>query len=217
MNQPQIPASTNTTAIQPYRTREDMERFLKHSIKLACDPTMELKDLAKTLNDYNSADSAHKEAARAKLDEKTMASLMTLGIESHAPLAESVAPRYRSLAIETANQLIQEFKCETHSERALAQVAAGSYVRFMAFSKVLDQVTDIDFFSPQKNGYYAMIGREVDRAERRFRSAAMALKQIKSPAMNFQLKVGTAFVAQNQQINASPKSNPDTHEIIVAK
>lgn len=202
-------SKANTAPIQTYQTPEDVRKFLMKAIHRICNPDTELKALGKLFSEYAAADQAGKDAMETKLDEQSLASLMTLAVQSHLPLVESVASRYRSLVIEMAEQLIKEFNCETHSERAIAQVAAVSYVRFMALSKTLNQVTEIEFLQHATTGYYGMIGREVDRAERRFRTTIMTLKQMKYPTMNLQLKVNTAFVAQNQQINASLEPNPE--------
>lgn len=204
-------------AIQKYQTREDVEKFLATDLVLSCNPNQEIKVLAALLNEYYATNKDKRAGIETEVAVKALSVSLTLGVQTHALLAESVEPRYRPLVIELANQLIKEFQCTSHSERALAQVAAGSYARFMSLSKKLDHVTAIESASSEKNGYYGMIGREVDRAERRFLSAIMALKQIKSPTMNLQFKVGTAFVAQNQEINTSLTPNTASHETIVAK
>jgi hypothetical protein len=48
------------------------------------------------------------------------------------------------------------------------------------------------------------MGKELDRAERHFFTALNTLKQIKSPMLEMNIHAKTAFIAQNQQINATP-------------
>jgi hypothetical protein len=52
------------------------------------------------------------------------------------------------------------------------------------------------------NGYYSQFGKEADRSFRQFQSALCLLRQFKSPPISVTVKTNTAFVAQNQQLNA---------------
>ena len=56
--------------------------------------------------------------------------------------------------------------------------------------------------SSEKNGYLAILSKELDRAHRQLITALTTLRQIKNPPIEFNVKAKTAFVAQNQQINA---------------
>ena len=47
-----------------------------------------------------------------------------------------------------------------------------------------------------------MLSKEVDKAHRQLIMALTTLKQIKNPPVEFNVKAKTAFLAQNQQINA---------------
>src|SRR3989339_739293 len=139
---------------------------------------------------------------------KTMKVMRVYGFETHVPLAESVPEGVRTVAIELSNQLQKEYNCQTPSEFALVEVIANSYARVLDYSRAFNSCQKIEYLSSEKNGYYTMISKEVDKANRQFISALTTLKHIKSPGFDITVKAKTAFVSQNQQINSN-KDNKD--------
>ena len=103
--------------------------------------------------------------------------------------------------------MIKEYKCQTASEKALAEVIAGAYVRILEYSTKFNCCARITSVSNDINTYYAMLSKEIDRAQRHFITALTTLKQIKAPKLDINVKAKNAFVSQNQQINANQKSN----------
>jgi len=126
--------------------------------------------------------------------------LHLFGLDTHIPVWESVSNQYGLLAMEFSKGLIKEYDCKTPSEKALAQVTANAYVRVMEYSNTMetgrDKTVKLNLIP-----YYAVIGKELDRANRHFISNLMALKQMKAPAMKINVNARTAFVAENQQVN----------------
>jgi len=110
-------------------------------------------------------------------------------------------------SIEFSNQLQKEYDCQTPSEFALVEIIANSYARILDYSRAFNNCQNIEFVSGEKNGYYTMLSKEVDKANRQFISALTTLKHIKSPGFDITVKAKTAFVAQNQQINSIQNKN----------
>jgi hypothetical protein len=136
---------------------------------------------------------------KEKMDYLTK-TLRTMGLDTKVQLAESVGNDYRSMAMDFADQLIAEYDCKTSSEKALAQVTANAFVRTLEYSNTMetcrDKTVKLDLF-----GFYSIIGKELDRANRHFLSSLMTLRQMKLPAFKINVTANTAFVAENQQVN----------------
>ena len=118
--------------------------------------------------------------------------------------------KYRTLAIELCNQLIAEYECKTSSEKMLAQTASWAYCRMIEYSYKLNGLTRQEYLSNEKNGYYSMLSKEVDRCARQYLTAINTLKHFKQPPVSVTFKAQNAFVAQNQQINSDKK--PDSED-----
>ena len=128
------------------------------------------------------------------------------GLDTQAPLLESVGGRYASLATEFSKGLFEEYKCNTPSEKALAQTAANAYTRVLEYSNTLESCRNKEV-NLRLIGYYSIISKELDRANRQFIMAITTLKQMKAPAINFNVKARNAFVAQNQQFNVNQNND----------
>jgi len=79
----------------------------------------------------------------------------------------------------------------------------------MQYSASFQNIANIEWLSPEKNGLYANYSKEVDRAHRQFMMAITTLKQMKSPTPQINVRTNTAFVAQNQQVNAVKEELPE--------
>jgi hypothetical protein len=130
-----------------------------------------------------------------------------LGITSSkrevAPLAESVSSRHVISVINFYRDLIAEYNCKTPSEKSTAQLVANAHVRVLEYSRTMEYCRSSTEVTSETNGYWAIISKELDRANRQYISALIILKQLKTP--NFQINVMTknAFLAQNQQVNSN--------------
>jgi hypothetical protein len=144
--------------------------------------------------------------------------LAAYGLYTHVPLEESVAEEYRPLVAEFSHQLVQDYDCKTSGEKALAETVVSAYIRILTYSRrlggaVTGKSTQI---GKQHIEFYLMLGKELDRANRHFITALTTLKQLKAPSLEINVKTQTAFVAQNQQINAT-KNLHNKDEIIDPK
>lgn len=192
-------------------TVDEVRNILKERLHFPCDPDYILEKSTKEFNAWLGAPTK-KEADRIKgvmIDTHNEA-LIALGLETHYPLADMVGKRHRGLAIETARQLEKEYDCKTPSEKLLAQTIAGIYCKIVEFTPHLGTFTKDTHLDNDRNAFYSMVSKELDRAHRQLITALATLRQIKNPPMELNVKARNAFVAQNQQINAvnKPENNP---------
>lgn len=112
-----------------------------------------------------------------------------------------------------ARLLMDEYDCRTASEKAIAQVAANAFARILENSRIMRGYGGLERIDQLQINFYAMVGKELDRATRQFDAAISNLMRVKMPAMKVNVTAKTAFVANNQQFNA----NRTDHENIKAK
>ncbi len=141
-----------------------------------------------------------------------------MNLETHIHTSRTVREMYRPLVVDTTKKLIIEYQAESPSEIMLAQLAASAYGRYIEYTTQFVRHGQQDRISDTQNTFYSLFSKESDRAFRQFQSALSMLKQMKSPALNVTVKTNTAFVAQNQQVNATADNNkPHEYEINEAK
>ncbi len=128
------------------------------------------------------------------------------GMDTQAPLWESVSNQYASLATNFSKNLLKEYGCNTPSEKALAQVIANAYVRILEYSNTLENCRNRTV-NTNLIGYFSIISKELDRANRQFITALTTLKQLKAPSLEVNVTAKTAFIAQNQQLNVNQSNN----------
>ena len=132
--------------------------------------------------------------------------------DTHMALMEGFSERFRSGAREICRQFIMDFDCKTNAEKIMAETAAVASMRYLDASRRLNNCLDVDtYLSSVKTGYMAMLSKERDRAHRQYLSTVATIKQLKAPAIEMNIKANTAFVSQNQQINA-PQQGNETNE-----
>lgn len=179
-------------------TSDEIRAFITTKSRITVDPVSIFEDISGEIIPKIKADKQPDEEGM-KLVKKA---LMTLGLENQYPLAEIACENYQGLIIEFARNLIKEYDCKSTSEKALVQVIAIAYIRILECSKRFNGSFRTDSTSNEKNGYYNMLDKELDRANRHFLVALQTLKQFKSPSPELNIKANNAFVSQNQQINA---------------
>jgi hypothetical protein len=173
------------------------------------DPKSILKDTGKILNDYYPSRGKKRKELLEKLNNKFSQLAPIFTLDTHYLLASvPYKTEYKTFAIELANQLVVEYDCKSPSEKILAETAAWAYCRMLEYSRTLSGMLGIEYLSSEKNGYYSMISKEVDRANRQYLAAINSLRYIKQPKVNVTFKTHNAFVAQNQQIN-TPSETKD--------
>ncbi len=192
-------------------TPEEIKQVLL-SYQFEISPLGILKSARKLMQESDSATGKEKEVIQAQLEEKLKEGLAIVALDKHHLIAEALdRDKYRTLVIEIADQLIAEYACKTTSEKMLAETASWAYCRMLEYSSRLNGLINIEYLSNQKNGYYSMLSKEVDRCNRQYLAAIHTLRQVKQPKIAVTFRAHNAFVAQNQQIN-TPQGKPPTEK-----
>ncbi|MBI2410850.1 MAG: hypothetical protein HYV32_03085 [Candidatus Kerfeldbacteria bacterium] len=144
-----------------------------------------------------------------QIDEKFKVALKLDNLNNHYLATASVDKEYQEFLSIFIKTLILEYNCSTASEKSLAQIIGINYIRVLRYSANLEKCTNLKYLTEVATGYYGMISKELDRAERQYMTALMLLKQLKTPELKVSIKANTAFIAQQQQINAD---KPNTYD-----
>ena len=170
------------------------------------------EDLNKLFKEYYGASDDKRPALRPKLEEKIHHVGIAGELETHYGLIHGLSERYKSLVSGFCDEIIREYSCQSPSEKALAEVIAGSFVRHLQLAESIHAQLSQEYIVKGISGYIAILSKNLDREIRSFQSALILLRQLKSPATEINIKATTAYVAQNQQINQKTKD-----EIIESK
>ena len=187
--------------------------------KIDCDPALLLKKISEEILPKLKNGSARekKEADKSLLDYSSKL-FWAWGLETHYSLAEANLKPHRPLAMEVAKQIVLENDCKTASEKILAEIVVNAYIEVLTWTgKMNNCYAAGEYISDVRTRLIAVLSKELDRANRHFITALATLKQIKSPTIEFNVKAKTAFVSQNQQINAIPKDGLNQNENIEPK
>ncbi len=126
------------------------------------------------------------------------------GLDTQIPLRESVCNG--AMAMDVANQLVEEYDCKTASEKATAQIVANAFVRIMENSSTM-RASQNDLVNCKLAGHFSIISKELDRAIRQYETALSTLIRMKSPSFEVSVVAKNAFVAESQQFNVNQNNN----------
>lgn len=175
----------------------EMRKKFIESAKNMFDPSKKLEKLSKkALPELFSG----KEVTGKDAEELTKLSF-AYSLDTGLALLESVSERYRDLAFSLKKDFEDEFKCIFPSEKALVDLLVSSYVKELSYSTRLE--ANLNLLGKDYDRYREFLSREIDRAHRQFISALETLKAIKQPTLSVNVKSTNAFVAGQQQINAT--------------
>lgn len=190
-------------------TREEVETLILKGTSLEGDLETNLKKLGNTLfPEFFEGKGIGEHKPDEELEKVTMDTLLALETKSHAGLMVSFNQSYRGMAKELTSQIIKEYDCQTHLEKMQAEMVVNGFIRVIENSKRLNNCMEAgEYISHDRTQYLAMLSKQIDRSHRQYLSALMTLKQMKSPTIEMHIKAKTAFVSQNQQINAPTQNN----------
>ncbi|MCB9811249.1 hypothetical protein H6804_00030 [Candidatus Nomurabacteria bacterium] len=133
---------------------------------------------------------------------------MTLGLDTHLPMADALPEEYRPMLINITREVEAEYACTTVIEKSLAEIIASAHIRVVHYTKILNSyIANETTPEKSKTDFYNMLGKEIERAQRQLTSTALTLKQMKVPTVPFNVSAKTAFIAQNQQFNNYGENN----------
>ncbi len=123
----------------------------------------------------------------------------------HRTLIETMRDeRDRTAIAEYAEDLIKEYWCTSISERSLCEVVALSYFSIMKTSRTLYQMHTVEYLSHDKNTYYTLLWKELERQQRMYLASLQTLRALKSPFWGMKINAKNAFIGENQQFNNNP-------------
>jgi hypothetical protein len=185
---------------KPVSKNLDIQEMMSQ-VKIDDDPVLILKDARKEIE-------ASYEIGTSKSvsGESTLYKAMTLyEFDKGVLMATAIPERYRAFSIDFSRNLQKEYKCESPSEKATAELVAISFVRVLEIQcrinayLVKGEITDMGI------RYLAVLSKELDKANRHYLNSLQTLKMIKLPAFEVNIKTQTAIVGQNQLIQANNK------------
>ena len=214
--QKQLPAPSTQSKLEKKEmkkyTPEETKNKVLEMFKVKGDLNEVLYELGDLLPKFLHGTEKEREKIRETVNEKAMSVMHSLETDTHFALMESFDERFRSGAKEICKQFIRDLDCKTDVEKIMAETAAIGFIRYLDASRRLNNCLSTDnYLSTVRTGYMAMLSKERDRAHRQYLSTVATIKQLKAPTIEMNIKANTAFVSQNQQINA-PQQGNETNE-----
>lgn len=122
----------------------------------------------------------------------------TFELDTHSVISNSPDEQFKTLSFNFCEQLIEEYKCDTPSKKALAEIATSCFIRYLRSLQLIHTV----IAQPTRQAYITASSKELDRAYRAFVGSIAILNQSNNPTIELKIKTGNTFIAENQQINA---------------
>lgn len=107
----------------------------------------------------------------------------------------------RNCIMEFSEDIAKEYDCKTSMELSLCETIASSYYSMIKWSQQMQRMYSIEYLSNEKNGYYSMISKEIEKQSRLYMSAMMTLRALKAPQTHVSIRAKNAFIWENQQFN----------------
>jgi hypothetical protein len=203
---PQVPATKEDHERKEIdRMAEGVKTYTK-LFKPKADPKALVDDLANKINKLPDGPD-RMPAIRKMIADNANELAMGEGVGRQVAISTVVSEDYRPFVIAFARQLIEEYKCDNPSEKAMAEIAAIAYVRVMEYTDLFTSIKKTEMVSSENNGFYNTVSKELDRAHRHFESAISMLKQMKVPAINLKVHSKNTFIADKQQFNNVQENN----------
>lgn len=191
------------------------DNFSKY-IQAEVDPDKIKEDASEAIYDYQvyPKNNKRKKELQEIAIEKTKQVYPLFNLDNHCLLSLVTGDQYKSFAIDFANKIVLEYQCKTPSEKALAEIISGAYVNYLEYSYLLRNALKDRFLSQERNNYYNVLSKHIEKAHRQYITGLTTLKQLKNPPIEVNVKTKNAFISNNQQINATQNINKETGEII---
>jgi len=123
-------------------------------------------------------------------------------IETNRVLMETMDGNINKTAIaEFCDDLIEEFNCQSISEKSLCSMIASAYFNSMIASKCLRWLYNLTNVSNEKNGYYNIVGKELEKQQRIYLHSLQVLKNLKTPSLWVSIQARNAFIGDKQTFN----------------
>ena len=121
-------------------------------------------------------------------------------------LLNSIPELHGVFALEFSKNLQAEYNCKTPSEKSMAEITSLNFVRILEIQRRISNILS-NMKTRYEVQYLAILSKELDRAERHYLTSLQALKMLRSPAFEVNIKTQTAVVGANQIIQANNRQN----------
>ncbi len=175
------------------KQNESKDVLRELGISLPCDPNTVIKNAKKELEKKQD-----KRDITAKGDLFQAISLSEF--ESGFLLATNVSEPYKTFGIQMLRDLQKEYNCTTVSEKATVELATLSYIRMLDLERRLNRYIYDSNMNNADLILFGLLSKDLDRAIRQYLSSLQALKIMKQPQLQVNIKTETAIVGQNQVI-----------------
>lgn len=120
-------------------------------------------------------------------------------------MSSSIPDRFIVFALEFSRNLQKEFNCLNPSEKSMAEIIAINFVRVLELQRKIKDLYGKGNINKLEMEFLAILSKELDRAQRHYLTSLQALKMLKSPAFEVNIKTQTAVVGQNQVVQSNNK------------
>jgi len=121
-------------------------------------------------------------------------------------LLNAIPELHRIFALEFSKNLQAEYNCVTPSEKSVAEIVCLNFVRTLEIQRKIKDALE-RMKTRYDIQYLAVLSKELDRAERHYLTSLQALKMLRSPSFEVNIKTDTAVVGQNQIVQANSRQN----------
>jgi hypothetical protein len=135
--------------------------------------------------------------------------LSTLEFEKGQFLISALSEDYRSFGLEFFRNIQVEYKCETPTERSLAESVSLGFMQTLFIQMKMRDYLDLKTINDRGVKYLSFLSIELDKAHKRYLSSLQTLKDIKNPPMEMNVRAQTAIIGNNQLIQSNNNTEVD--------
>ena len=180
------------------RKLSDLDEFLKVAYT-GDDPVVIRKNLKQKMLELIKKEPNH------DTNEEMAQTLSIVEFDKGVLLSLTVPDTYRTFSIQFMRDLQKEYKCITESEKSLSESVVVNFVRTLYIQRKITDYLRIGSVTEIGVKYLSVLSKELDRANRHYLTALQALKAIKQPNFEVNVKTQTAVIGQNQVIQSNNK------------
>lgn len=123
-------------------------------------------------------------------------------------LANAIPEWFKVFGLDFSKNLQTEYGCITPSEKSLAEIISLNFMRILTIQIKINSYLGLGTMSETGVKYLAVLSKELDRAERHYLASLQALRSLRMPPLEVNIKTQTAIVGQNQIVQANNNDKP---------
>lgn len=140
-------------------------------------------------------------------ESKVFKAMTLLEFDNGMLMTTAVSEQYKTFGIDLMRNIQKEYNCQTQSEKATAELVAVNYIRTLEVQRRINNYLELGTISDTGVRFLDIMGKELDRANRHYLTAIQALKAMKQPQLELNIKANTAVIGQNQIVQTNKISN----------